>query len=78
MVAAQGPITPTGAATAYIIVSAICWALSAVAIGLRICSRAFNKGHSIWGWDDTLAVGGMVRTESKQLPISAKPDPTLC
>lgn len=65
LAAAQTPLQPRGAALAFIIVTVICYVLTFMAIGLRIYARAFREqtGRSIWGWDDTFAVLGMVCTE---------------
>lgn len=63
LAAVQSPIQPKGATLAFIIVSCICYVLSLIATSLRIYARAFRQktGSSIWGWDDTFAVLGMVR-----------------
>ncbi|KAJ4392963.1 hypothetical protein N0V93_002167 [Gnomoniopsis smithogilvyi] len=62
LAAIQTPIQPKGPALAFIIVSAISYVLALIAIILRVYARAFRKktGRSIWGWDDTFAVLGMI------------------
>lgn len=55
----QPPIRPHGPALALVVVSMVGLALSYVAVGLRVWCRAIWLSN-VWGWDDTLAVLGLV------------------